>query len=105
MRYAMALLEKQEVLGIFPEGLRDRSGALKAKTGTAMIAVKTGAPVVPVACVGTDRFIPFGWFRPLEVRIGKPIIMTEYVGQKVKSATLDAINEDIMNEIRTLLCK
>jgi 1-acyl-sn-glycerol-3-phosphate acyltransferase len=105
LRYAMALLEKQEVLGIFPEGFRDRSGALKAKTGTAMIAVKTGAPIVPVACVGTDRFIPFGWFRPLEVRIGKPIIMTEYVGQKVKSATLDAISEDIMNEVRTLLCK
>ena len=65
----MALLEKQEASGIFPEGLESLRST-KAKTGTAMIAVKTGAPVVPAACVGTDRFIPFGWFRPLEVRIG-----------------------------------
>jgi 1-acyl-sn-glycerol-3-phosphate acyltransferase len=105
LRHSMALLEKQQVLGIFPEGFRNRTGDLKGKTGTAMIAVKTGAPIVPVACVGTDWFIPFGWLHPLEVRVGKPIDMTEYAGQKVKSATLDSISEEIMNEIETLLRK
>lgn len=105
LRYSMALLEKQEVLGIFPEGLRNRTGVLKAQTGTAMIAVKTGAPIVPVACVGTDWFIPFGWFHPLEVRVGEPIATTQYAGQKVKSPVLDSISDQLMNEIETLLCK
>jgi len=105
LRYSMALLEQQKVLGIFPEGFRNRSGDLKAQTGTAMIAVKTGAPIVPVACVGTDRFIPFGWLHPFEVRMGEPISMTKYTGQKVTSALLDEVSKEVMDEIQTLLRK
>ena len=105
LRRSIAVLEKQEVLGIFPEGLRNRSGKLKAQTGAAMIAVKTGAPIVPVACVGTDRFFPLGWLHPFEVRVGEPIPMAEYSGQKVKSAVLDSISEQVMTEIETLLLK
>jgi 1-acyl-sn-glycerol-3-phosphate acyltransferase len=70
-----------------------------------MIAMKTGAPIVPVACVGTDRFFPLGWLHPFEVRVGEPILMTDYSGQKVKSAVLDSISEQVMTEIETLLLK
>lgn len=105
LRRAMEILEKQEVLGIFPEGFRNRSGDLKAQAGTAMIAVKTGAPIVPVACVGTHRFILFGWLHPFEVRMGEPISMERYTGQKVTSALLDEISQEVMDEIQRLLCK
>lgn len=105
IRHSMAVLEQQEILGIFPEGFRNRSGESKAQTGVAMIAMKTGAPVLPVACVGTQRSIPLGWFTPLEVIIGCPIDMTEYVGQKVTSATLEQISERVMYEIEVLLRK
>lgn len=106
LRHSMAILERQEVLGIFPEGFRNRTGEeIKAQTGAAMIAVKTGAPIVPVACVGTGRFIPLGWFQPLEVRMGEPISMTGYTGQKVTSALLDTISQEVMNEIQRLLRK
>lgn len=103
IRRALAVLEQNEVLGIFPEGFRNRSGDLKAQTGVAMIALKTGAPVVPIACLGTDCKIPWGWSSPLEVRVGKPVELTEFIGQKVNSANLDQISERIMKEIDVLL--
>jgi len=105
LRHAMALLEQQKVLGIFPEGGRNRSEDLKTQAGTAMIAVKTGAPILPVACVGTDWFIPFGWLHPFEVRMGEPISMEKYTGKKVTSALLDEISQEVMNEIERLLRK
>lgn len=106
LRRSMTLMEHQEVLGIFPEGFRNRTGdEAKAQTGAAMIAVKTGAPIIPVACIGTDWPFPIGWFRTLEVRFGEPIFMKDYAGQKVTSALLDEISQEVMNEIQTLLRK
>jgi 1-acyl-sn-glycerol-3-phosphate acyltransferase len=79
MRHSLHVLEDEQVLGIFPEGTRYNSSELKAHTGVAWIALKSGAPVVPIACVGTRRFIPWGWFGSLEVRIGKPMDLNENV--------------------------
>ena len=47
---AFAVLENEHVLGIFPEGTRSKDGTLgMAKSGTAMIAAKTQAPMIPCA--------------------------------------------------------
>lgn len=103
MRHSLHVLEDEQVLGIFPEGTRYNSSELKAHTGVAWIALKSGAPVVPIACVGTRRFIPWGWFGSLEVRIGKPMDLNEYRDQKITSALLDEVSGRIMNEIDILL--
>lgn len=106
IRQALEILEQGKVLGIFPEGQRqkyDTEG--KAHSGIAMLALKSNAPVVPVACIGTGRFIPVGWLSPLIVRIGKPIYLKEYHGQKINSATMQKVSLEIMKEINILLSK
>lgn len=47
---ALSVLEHDHILGIFPEGTRSKDGTLgPAKSGTAMIAAKVGAPIIPCA--------------------------------------------------------
>ena len=61
---------------IFPEGTRIRPGSLgKPKRGVGRLALETGAPVVPVAVIGTEA-VRRGWrIRPHKVRIraGRPL--------------------------------
>lgn len=73
---ALALLERGEAVVIFPEGTRHRSGPLKEpKRGVGRLALESGAPVVPIAIVGTER-ARRGWrIRPVRVtvRCGRPL--------------------------------
>lgn len=41
--------------GVFPEGTRGRGDAAQVRSGIAWIALQSGAPVVPVACLGAHR--------------------------------------------------
>jgi len=73
---ATAILERGDILLMFPEGTRTRPGPLgKPKRGAARLALQTGAPVVPVAVIGTEA-VRRGWrIRPHKVRIraGRPL--------------------------------
>lgn len=52
---ALAVLRRGGAVGIFPEGNRGRGDAAEARAGVAWLAVTSGAPVVPVAVLGTRR--------------------------------------------------
>jgi glycerol-3-phosphate dehydrogenase (NAD(P)+) len=67
---AMAILERGDILLMFPEGTRTRPGPLgQPRRGAARLALETGAPVVPVAVIGTEA-VRSGWrIRPHKVRI------------------------------------
>ena len=67
---ATAILDRGDCVLIFPEGTRIRPGSLgSAKRGVGRLALETGAPVVPVAVIGTEA-IRRGWrIRPHKVRI------------------------------------
>ena len=52
---AVAVLREGGVAGIFPEGHRGRGDVAAVRTGIAWIALQSGAPVVPVAVLGTRR--------------------------------------------------
>jgi glycerol-3-phosphate dehydrogenase (NAD(P)+) len=73
---AKIILARGEIVLMFPEGTRTRPGALgKPKRGVGRLALETGAPVVPVAIIGTES-IRRGWrIRPRRVRIraGRPL--------------------------------
>ena len=73
---ALALLERGEVVVIFPEGTRNRCGPLgEPRRGVGRLALESGAPVVPVAVKGSER-ARRGWLiRPVRVRIrcGRPL--------------------------------
>lgn len=64
-------VRRGRLLGVYPEGTRSPDGRLyRGKTGAARMAIDTGAPVVPVAMVGTDRVQPIGKVLPRLGRVG-----------------------------------
>lgn len=77
-RTAMRILEAGQVLAVFPEGTRSRDGALQqVREGVGMLALRSGAPVLPVAVVDSDLAWPRGqllprWGKRVTVRYGKP---------------------------------
>lgn len=55
LRKVIALMEKNNILVIAPEGTRSRTGALiEAKSGVSYLAAKLNRPIVPVAITGTE---------------------------------------------------
>jgi glycerol-3-phosphate dehydrogenase (NAD(P)+) len=76
METARILVERGNVVLIFPEGTRIRRGSLgDPKRGVGRLALETGAPVVPIAVMGTER-ARRGWLiRPCKVRVrcGRPL--------------------------------
>lgn len=75
MEHARKVLEKGQVLGIFPEGTRSRDHSLRtAKTGAARLALAMGCPIVPLAVTGTPDIFRKGLKRArVEVQLGQPI--------------------------------
>ncbi|WP_372697747.1 lysophospholipid acyltransferase family protein [Arthrobacter sp. JSM 101049] len=80
------LLEDGQGVGIYPEGTRSRDGRLyRGRTGVGWLALSTGAPVVPVGLVGTERLQPAGSNRitpnKFTLTVGEPL-QFEHVGRK-----------------------
>lgn len=102
IRAAITLLNDGHCLGLFPEGTRSKTGAIrKAESGLALIALKAGVPVVPTAVIGTNKIMSKSNFLPkLEVRYGKPI---QFVSDQTDKAALQEFSQKIMNEIEKMM--
>lgn len=109
---AQAALEAgREVLGaghvfaVFPEGSRSRDGRLyRGRSGAAYLALATGATVVPVGLIGTNRALvdPRTGSAPrVEVRFGAPVPLDDLAGLPAGRARREAA-ERIMAAIHQL---
>jgi 1-acyl-sn-glycerol-3-phosphate acyltransferase len=106
LEIALRLLKDGGVFGIHPEGSRSRDGRLyRGRTGVAWLAIASGAPVVPVALVGTERIQPVGarFPRPgtVIVHFGEPLRFTPPADGKQGPARRRA-TDDIMAAIAAL---
>lgn len=103
---AQIVLSKGLVLGIFPEGKRSQSGKLtRGKPGPAVIASKTGVPVLPVGIVGTDRIKGASWLwkRPqIVINIGEPFTLPPVNG-KLSKSQMQLLTAQLMGKIADLL--
>lgn len=104
IRTAIALLEGGEVVGIFPEGTRSRTGELgRAEAGMGMIAVKAGVPVVPVAVTGTNKIFCDGHLLPrFTVSFAAPVVVPP---GRTDKETVEYINETVIGEIARMLAE
>ena len=104
IRRALEVLGEGRVLGL-SEGTRSKSGSLgEPYAGVGLLALRTGASVVPIGIRGTDLVSPFTplWKRPrVVVTIGKPIPSSRVTGA-VRGAARE-LTERVMSAIAGLL--
>ena len=122
-RMSHAVLETGDWLGLAPEGTRSRKATLgEPMPGVALLAVRSGAPVLPVGIAGSERTWPIGARRPhfgttVTVRFGpaldlsaagsgpdEPAAAPSGTATRVdRRAALDASTEAMMRAIAALL--
>jgi 1-acyl-sn-glycerol-3-phosphate acyltransferase len=101
------LLAAGAALGIYPEGTRSPDGRLyRFRTGVARLALRTGAPVVPVGLVGTREVQPPGsrrWRRaPVEVHFGAPLYFGGRAAEERSSRVLREVTETVREAVQAL---
>ncbi len=107
IRRAENWLKKGVSVVIFPEGGRSKTGRLQsAYEGAALIALRTGVPILPVSIAGTDKFRHLIWclfHRPrITVTFGKPFLPRSNDGKLMREQRSELMN-DIMSRIAALL--
>ncbi|GGW58894.1 hypothetical protein GCM10010340_41450 [Streptomyces griseoloalbus] len=108
IRSGIEVLERGELFGIYPEGTRSPDGRLyRGKPGgLARVALATGAPVIPVAMIDTEKIQPPGQVVPKlmrpGIRIGRPLDFSRYQGMEHDRFVLRAVTDEVMYEIMKL---
>lgn len=106
LRQAMQLLADGQALVIFPEGMRSRGGRLRAAfPGVALIASRSGVPIIPVGITGAEKVkgVAWLWRRPeITVNIGQPFSLPSVNG-KLTKVELSKLTDVIMGRIAELL--
>jgi 1-acyl-sn-glycerol-3-phosphate acyltransferase len=103
----LRVLGEGHLLGIYPEGTRSPDGQLyRGRTGVARMALESGAPVLPVAMIDTDKIQPPGKILPkimrVGIKIGPPLDFSRYAGMEGDRWVLRSVTDEIMYELMTL---
>jgi 1-acyl-sn-glycerol-3-phosphate acyltransferase len=109
IRGALRVLADGGVLGIFPEGPNGRNGRLApGQPGVALVALRSGVPVVPAAITGTAEAL---WARrsyiprrlPFRLRFGRPLRFPRPGHRRLTQGVRQDVTGCIMSEIAALL--
>ena len=109
LRKGEEVLRAGHLLGIYPEGTRSPDGRLyRGKTGPVRLAFRTGAPIIPVGLVGTDKVLPVGAKMPklerVGIRFGEPIDFNLRYGDDAANDrfALRSATDELMYELMML---
>lgn len=110
IKEAIKVLKKGDILIIYPEGTRTRTGKMgEGKFGVARIFLKTGVPILPVAIEGTFEIMPPGK-KPkikkiVKINIGKPLHFKEELERIRKAGWNSKENKQILVKITDKLMR
>lgn len=96
IKRSLEVLQAGGVVGIFPEGTRNRDGTVAAQTGVALLASMAQAPVVPALVHGTDRALRLA---RVDVAFGAPLVPP---ARKATRDDLAKFTADLMKAIELL---
>ena len=106
INHSLHILNRNGAIGIFPEGAKNPTALGQAMLGSAMIAMMSGAPILPVGITGTESVgdgiricYPKGMFR---ITIGKPF-SAPVVRDKRLRTNVETTTDIIMKQIAALL--
>ena len=106
INHSLHILNRNGAIGIFPEGGKNPTALGQAMLGSAMIAMMSGSPILPVGITGTESvgdgiriFYPKGTFR---ITIGKPF-SAPVVRDKRLRKNVETTTDIIMKQIAALL--
>ncbi len=108
IRSGLEVLSRGELFGIYPEGTRSPDGRLyRGKPGgLARVALRSGAPVLPVAMIDTEKIQPPGQVVPRlmrpGIRIGRPLDFSRYQGMENDRFIQRALTDEVMYGIMRL---
>lgn len=100
IKRALGVLKKNKKLIIFPEGTRSKSDEMnlgEVKNGSAMLAIKSKTPIVPVWVYNRPRA-----FRMTKVLIGKPYELSQFYGQRLGEEVLSKASEIVADKLNEL---
>jgi 1-acyl-sn-glycerol-3-phosphate acyltransferase len=103
----LRVLREGHLFGIYPEGTRSPDGRLyRGKTGVARLALESGAPVIPVVMLNSDKVQPpgkiFPKFKRVRIRFGPPMDFSRYQGMAGDRFIERAVTDEIMYELMEL---
>lgn len=99
IRHAFKIMREGKLFGIFPEGKRNKTGELgRFEPGTAMIALKNDAPIMPMYIKGSYKI-----FRRMKLIVGEPFRLADYVGNKTDTSSVTAATALLESKLKDLL--
>lgn len=107
IRHGIELLEKGELLIVFPEGGRSPDGSIQpGNIGPALMASRAGVPILPAALKETDKILPrdrHGLHRGrVQIDYGQPIDPRAFGGERLDKVQLQELTEAVMQAIEDL---
>ena len=102
----LAVLERDGILGLAPEGTRSRTGTMqRGKPGIAYLAIKAEVPILPLGISGPNQIFS-EWKRlrrpRIVVRIDEPFTLQSLHGRR-KGEQLQARSDEVMRRIAALV--
>ena len=107
-RVARSVLDRGEVLCIFPEGTRSVTGLMQdPKPGVAMLATREAVPILPVGVSGSDYFLGRGkrlprLRAPINLHIGTPFTLALDPNIS-RRAAMNKASDELMRHIAALV--